>query len=129
MRRLIASFAGLMLLAMFAAPAFADPLLPPRVDSLHSNVLHQQRAIEVYLPEESKDDRTARFETLYVLDGDWNARIVTDVVSFLRQVGFMPPVIVVSVPNFIDGEGTNSRDHDLTPTSSHTPTRPAPFRP
>lgn len=116
MRRLIASLAVLALFATCAAAA--DPLLPPHSDGLYSNVLHQQRAIDVYLPEESKDDPAARFETLYVLDGDWNARIVTDIVSFMRQVGFMPPVIVVSVPNHIDDDGTNSRDHDLTPTSS-----------
>lgn len=119
MRRLIASLAILVPFAMLVAVrAAADPLLPPHADSIHSNVLHQQRAIDVYLPEESKDDPAARFETLYVLDGDWNARIVTDVVSFMRQVGFMPPVIVVSVPNHFDDDGTNSRDHDLTPTLS-----------
>jgi predicted alpha/beta superfamily hydrolase len=119
MRRLIASLAVLALFAIGATvQAVADPLLPPHSDGLYSNVLHQQRSIDVYLPEESKDDPAARFETLYVLDGDWNARIVTDVVSFMRQVGFMPPVIVVSVPNHIDDDGTNSRDHDMTPTSS-----------
>ena len=119
MRRLIASFAGLLLFALLvAAPAAADPLLPPRADAIDSKVLHQQRAVEVYLPEESKADPAARFETLYVLDGDWNARVVTDVVSFMRQVGFMPPIIVVSVPNHVDDDGTNSRDRDLTPTSS-----------
>lgn len=119
MRRLIASLVVLALFAMLAAaPAAADPLLSPHADSIDSNVLHQQRAIEVYLPEESTDDPAARFETLYVLDGDWNAKIVVDTVRFMRQVGFMPPVIVVSVPNHFDADGTNSRDHDLTPTSS-----------
>lgn len=117
MRQPIACLAVLVLFAI-AVPALAEPLLPPHADSIYSNALHQQRAIEVYLPEESKSDRAARFETLYVLDGDWNAKIVVDVVSFMRQIGFMPPVIVVSVPNHFDEDGTNSRDHDLTPTSS-----------
>lgn len=119
MRHLIALPVVLVLFAMLAAaPAAADPLLSPRADSIPSNVLHQQRAIEVYLPEESTRDPAARFETLYVLDGDWNAKIVVDTVTFMRQIGFLPPVIVVSVPNHFDADGTNSRDHDLTPTSS-----------
>ena len=118
MHRLLAPLALLVLLAMAAAAAGAEPLLPPRSDGLYSNVLQQQRAIEVYLPEESAADPAARYETLYVLDGDWNAKLVVEIVSFMRKTAFLPPLIVVSVPNHFDADGTNSRDHDLTPTSS-----------
>jgi len=102
--------------AMFAAAGVHAHLLPAKADSLQSNLLGQKRAIEVYLPQESEKDTKQRYETIYVLDGDWNSKIVVDVVTFMRQVGFMPPVIVVSVPNFFDEKGVNSRDHDLTPT-------------
>jgi hypothetical protein len=81
MRRLIASLAVLVFALMPAVPATAERLLSPYADSLYSNVLHQQRAIEVRLPEGSKDDDFARCETLYVFDGDWSAKIVVDVVS------------------------------------------------
>ena len=119
MHRLLAPLIALVFVAMLAAgPAAAEPFLPPHADGLYSNVLHQQRAIEVYLPEESAANQAARYETLYVLDGDWNAKIVVDIVDFMRRVGFLPPIIVVSVPNHFDADGTNSRDHDLTPTSS-----------
>lgn len=119
MRSIPAALHAVVLCAMFAAwPAVAEPLLPPRSDSLYSKVLQQQRKIDVYLPQESVADSAARFETLYVLDGDWNAKIVVDIVTFMRQLGFLPPLIVVSVPNHFDEDGTNSRDHDLTPTSS-----------
>jgi predicted alpha/beta superfamily hydrolase len=91
-------------------------LLPAKADALDSAVLKQKRSIEVYLPEESAKEPAQRYETLYVLDGDWNAKIVVDTVTFMRKVGFLPPVIVVSVPNFFDEHGVNSRDHDLTPT-------------
>ncbi len=102
--------------AMFIAASVQAQLLPAKADSFYSNVLGQKRAIEVHLPQESEKDATQRYETIYVLDGDWNSKIVVDVVTFMRQVGFMPPVIVVSVPNFFDEKGVNSRDHDLTPT-------------
>ncbi|HEY2394740.1 MAG TPA: alpha/beta hydrolase-fold protein [Rudaea sp.] len=106
----------LALAALFASCAANAQLLPARSDSLHSAILDQDRAIEVYLPQESAKDPAQRYETIYVLDGDWNAKIVVDIVMFMRQVGFMPPVIIVSVPNFFDAKGINSRDHDLTPT-------------
>ena len=102
--------------AMFVAANAHAQWLPAKADSFYSNVLGQKRAIEVFLPQESDKDAAQRYETIYVLDGDWNSKIVVDVVTFMRQVGFMPPVIVVSVPNFFDDKGVNSRDHDLTPT-------------
>jgi predicted alpha/beta superfamily hydrolase len=110
-----------LLLALAMCPAVAPaaaPFLAATKDGLDSQVLHQKRRIEVYLPSESATDAGARYETLYVLDGDWNAQIVVDVLGFMRQVGLVPPVIVVSVPNFFDAHGINSRDHDLTPTVS-----------
>ncbi len=104
------------LCAMFVTASAQAQLLAAKADSLDSTVLGQKRSIEVYLPQESAKDATQRYETIYVLDGDWNSKIVVDVVTFMRQVGFMPPVIIVSVPNFFDDKGVNSRDHDLTPT-------------
>jgi predicted alpha/beta superfamily hydrolase len=107
----------LLLGLLTACPAAGAALLPAKADSVASLVLEQNRAIEVYLPEESAKDPKQRFETLYVLDGDWNAKIVIDVVAFMRQLGMLPPVIIVSVPNYFDAKGVNSRDHDLTPSA------------
>jgi predicted alpha/beta superfamily hydrolase len=106
---------GLLCFASLAHAGF----LGARSDSIPSSVLHQQRAIEVYLPEESKSTQQppGRFETLYVLDGDWNTKLVLEVLDFMRQLRLMPPIIVVSVPNYIDAQGVNSRDRDLTPSA------------
>jgi predicted alpha/beta superfamily hydrolase len=107
----------LTLLGVFPVLVFADsPFLAAKSDSLDSGVLKQKRQIEVYLPTESAKNADARYETLYVLDGDWNTHVVVDVASFMRQVGALPPLIVVSVPNFFDEHGVDSRDHDFTPT-------------
>jgi predicted alpha/beta superfamily hydrolase len=103
-------------LLCFASLAHAE-FLGAKTESIASRLLHQNRAIEVYLPEESTRQPTARFETLYVLDGDWNTKIVTEIVNFMRQLGMIPPVIVVSVPNYFDSHGINSRDRDLTPSA------------
>lgn len=90
-------------------------LLTAKQESVYSNVLKQNRSVDVYLPKESEKDAAQRYETLYVLDGDWNTQVVVNVVTFMRQVKLIPPVIVVGVPNVID-DRVNSRDHDLTPT-------------
>jgi predicted alpha/beta superfamily hydrolase len=101
---------------LFAWTGAQAQLLTAKLDSVYSNVLKQNRPVEVYLPKEFEQDAAQRYETLYVLDGEADTQIVVDIVSFMCQVGFMPPVIVVSVPNAIDEHGANSRDHDLTPT-------------
>lgn len=106
-------------LAIFAL-AFANAVghaqwLPAKPDSVDSAILGQKRTIEVYLPQEAEKDPAQRYETIYVLDGDWNTQIVLETVTFMRRVGRMPPVILVSVPNFIDEQGANSRDNNFLP--------------
>jgi predicted alpha/beta superfamily hydrolase len=112
-------------LRVFAVPFFlaiataaSAQWRPVRHETVHSSVLNEDRAIDVYEPDDLDDDPSARYETLYVLDGEWNGELVAQIVAFTRGVGFMPPVIVVSVPNFVDANGINSRDHDFTPTVS-----------
>lgn len=112
---------SLVLLSLFCTAARAE-LMPPQHATLHSAILKQERAIDVYLPKDHDKARSQKYETLYVLDGDWNAKIVTETVDFLENLGMMPPIVVVSVPNHFDADGVNSRDHDLTPSQQgHTP--------
>ena len=109
-------FACLLFVGFCSFTVHAE-LLPARADSLSSPTLNQKRSIEVFLPKSEPKDAARRYETIYVLDGDWNAMLVVHTVDFLQATGFMPPVIVVSVPNFFDDKGVNSRDRDLTPSS------------
>ena len=115
MREALKRLGAACALLSLASIAHAE-LLGAKTESITSGVLHQNRTIEVYLPEESVKQPADRYETLYVLDGDWNAKLVIQIVNFMHQLGMMPPVIVVSVPNYIDTHGTNSRDRDLTPS-------------
>ncbi|HEX4481205.1 MAG TPA: alpha/beta hydrolase-fold protein [Rudaea sp.] len=96
------------------AQAHAE-LAPPVHDALTSTALAQTRVIDVYLPKDADKDPAQRYETLYVLDGDWNTELVVQTVDFLQGRGLLPPIIVVGVPNHFD-DGANSRDHDLTPS-------------
>jgi predicted alpha/beta superfamily hydrolase len=94
--------------------AYAE-LAPPLHDAVTSTSLTQARVIDIYLPTDADKNPAQKYETIYVLDGDWNTELVVQTVDFLEGRGLMPPVIVVSVPNHFD-EGVNSRDHDLTPS-------------
>ncbi len=98
--------------AMFIAASVQAQLLPAKADLVLRERASGKSAIEVHLAAGIEKDAKQRYETIYVLDGDWNTHIVVDVASFMRQVGALPPLIVVSVPNFFDEKGVNSRDHD-----------------
>ncbi len=103
-------------LVLLASLASAE-MLPPKHVDFDSVVLHQQRGIDVYLPQESEKSPAQRYETLYVLDGNWDAKVVAQTVDFLHNVGYLPPIIVIGVPNHFDENHVDSRDHDLTPTA------------
>jgi predicted alpha/beta superfamily hydrolase len=83
-------------------------------DSIYSNILKEQRAIEVVLPDNYKPGSTDKYEVTYVTDGEWNTKIVANLQRFAGYQ-FMPPNIIVSLPNtYINKE--NMRNRDLTPT-------------
>lgn len=87
----------------------------PVKDSLQSNVLGEMRGIEITLPSDYSSHDTTRYDVWYVVDGEWNAHTFTNISGYLQAVGFMPPVIIVSIPNrYVNGY--NYRDRDLTPT-------------
>jgi predicted alpha/beta superfamily hydrolase len=115
---------GAITLALLCFASYAQAeFLGAKTESISSQVLHQDRTIEVYVPVESSKQPGERFETLYVLDGDWNTKLVIEIVDFMRQLGMTPPVVVVSVPNYFDPHGVNSRDRDLTPSVVKDPPR------
>ncbi|SDG41785.1 alpha/beta hydrolase-fold protein [Chitinophaga filiformis] len=80
-------------------------------DSIYSNVLKEQRKIEVVMPDNYKPGE--RFEVTYVTDGEWNTKIVAQLQRF-AQIQFMPPNIIVSLPNTYVNKD-NYRVRDFTP--------------
>jgi len=81
-----------------------------RLDSLYSNVLKEERFVEVFIPEKYKPGSTDKYDVLYVLDGgNWNTGLINKVQRFLEGESYTPPTIVVSVMGI-------DRNKDLTPT-------------
>ncbi|HZY36033.1 MAG TPA: alpha/beta hydrolase-fold protein [Mucilaginibacter sp.] len=86
-----------------------EQALPGKKDSLNSAILGQKRLFQVVLPRNYKPDSTAKYDVIYVLNGDWNTKTMVGVQQFIEDEAFMPPVIIVGVLNI-------DRDKDLTPT-------------
>jgi predicted alpha/beta superfamily hydrolase len=85
-----------------------------KLDSLHSDILQQERLIQVFTPPDYKPGSTEKYDVLYVLDGgNWNVALMTHVQTFLENESFTPPTIIVSVMGI-------DRIHDFTPTHSES---------
>jgi len=90
------------------------PDLPILHDSLYSDALKEKRQIEIVLPANYNPASAERYDVLYVTDGEWNTRIVSNIRQFLN-IQFIPENIVVSIPNVYPNK-MNQRGRDFTPT-------------
>ncbi|MBO9616538.1 MAG: chitobiase/beta-hexosaminidase C-terminal domain-containing protein [Dyadobacter sp.] len=100
----------LLILCSDLRAQFAAPIR----DSVHSAILREQRDIVITLPASYAND-TARYDVWYVLDGEWDGPLFTQIFSYMVNMKFAPPAILVAVPNrYVNG--FNLRDRDLTPT-------------
>lgn len=110
--------------ALFATPLLLPFVhavaqeLPGKRSTLSSKVLKEERAFQVVLPEGYWPGSPEKYDVLYVLDGDGNARLFPAILQFLREESFLPPVIVVSVFNTV-------RERDFAPTAMAGWTAPA----
>lgn len=83
-------------------------------DTIFSAILNENRALDISLPIGYEAESTEKYEVIYILDGEWNMNIFSFIHSFAMEDGFVPPVILVALPNtYIDGQ--NMRDRDFLP--------------
>ena len=88
---------------------------PAISDSLNSTALKDIRYFQVYLPNDYKAGSTAKYDVIYVLDGEWNTQITLQMSQYLANQGLIPPNIVVSIPNKYK-DNVNMRERDFSPT-------------
>lgn len=83
-------------------------------DSIFSEILNENRALEISLPKGYEAESEVKYDVIYILDGEWNMNIFSFIHSFAMEDKFVPLVILVSLPNtYIDGQ--NMRDRDFLP--------------
>ena len=83
-------------------------------DSIFSKVLNEQRKIKICLPEEYKPGSDAKYDVVYLLDGEMHFDDFLFIYKFARNEKLLPPLILVAIPNTYTSEG-NMRDRDFLP--------------
>ncbi|MEE8191556.1 MAG: alpha/beta hydrolase-fold protein [Gemmatimonadales bacterium] len=91
-----------------AAQDSPAPYVIGETHTITSNVLGEERRLIVGLPQ-GYEGGSQRYPVMYLLDGDGHFLHTTGIIQFLAAQGYMPPMIVVAIPN-------TDRTRDLTPT-------------
>ncbi len=106
---------------LFILPAFTtfsiqaqndNKIVIGKIDSMHSNILGEQRKIWVYTPDMTSGNPNQHYPVVYLLDGDAHFPSVVGMIQQLSQANgntVYPEMIVVGIPN-------TDRTRDLTPT-------------
>ncbi len=91
--------------------AETTPFTIGRIEKIHSNILGQERVLNVYLPEGFSDRDTTRYAVVYLLDGSAGEDFVhvSGIVQYdaLPWINRLPPTIVIGIANI-------DRKHDFT---------------
>ncbi len=89
-------------------------------DSIFSDALQEKRLINILLPESYQPGSDDKYEVIYLTDGEWVEELFPFIYKFAQDEDYVPPVIIVSVPNlYIDG--ANQRDRDFLPVHVSQP--------
>jgi predicted alpha/beta superfamily hydrolase len=83
-------------------------------DSIFSKVLNEKRKIKICLPEEYKPGSSAKYDVVYLIDGEMHFDDFLTIYKFARNQKFIPPLILISLPNIYSREGC-TRDRDFLP--------------
>ncbi|HWA33886.1 MAG TPA: alpha/beta hydrolase-fold protein [Cyclobacteriaceae bacterium] len=106
------SISIIVLFAVFACSEKKKEVTDRRItigfkDSLHSNILNENREIWIYQPAELKPGE--KCPVVYLLDGDWHFHPITGMIAQLADNSLIPRLILVGIKN-------TDRSRDLTPT-------------
>jgi predicted alpha/beta superfamily hydrolase len=99
---------GLLFVTVSLAQPKGEDIVIGKSYTMTSGVLNEERPYLVYLPSDY-DEKGPPISVMYVLDGNGHFHHATGVVSFLRNQGRIPNMMVVAIPNTAD------RTRDLTP--------------
>jgi len=83
--------------------------MPGKRDSINSTILKEKRCFQVVLPAGYKPESGKKYDVIYVLDGDWNTKLLSEVEQLLADEGRIPHSIIIGILN-------TDRDRDLLPT-------------
>jgi predicted alpha/beta superfamily hydrolase len=85
------------------------------VRQLKSSATGRSYDIYVRLPEEYRQDRAKKYPVLYVLDGQWDFKLLDSIYGGLQYDGFVPEMIIVGITYSGDADYGALRAMDYTP--------------
>lgn len=104
-------FVGLIQSDYCSAQAESRPLVIGKSDFLHSNILNEDRIINIYLPPNYNVENSLKYPVIYLLDGGINE----DFLHILGLVRYnMQPWIGRLQPSIVVGIEKNNRRRDFT---------------
>jgi predicted alpha/beta superfamily hydrolase len=83
-------------------------------DSIVSKILNEERKIKICLPEEYAPGSNVKYDVVYIVDGETHLDDFLYISKFAKNQGFLPPLILIAVPNTYTREG-NMRARDFIP--------------
>jgi predicted alpha/beta superfamily hydrolase len=83
-------------------------------DSIFSKALNEQRKFKIYLPAEYRRGSDAKYDVVYILDGEMHLDDFISIYRFACDQKFLPPLILVALQNKFTGD-ENMGDRDFTP--------------
>lgn len=117
--RLLLPVCALLLVLSSSTTQIVAQELPGTPDSLYSEILGEQRAIQIVYPNQHEPESSDIYPVVYVLDGEWNTGHMEYIRNFLVQEKFIPNLLIVALPNtYINN--VNQRDRDFL-TKSPSP--------
>jgi predicted alpha/beta superfamily hydrolase len=105
-------YAALFFVALWSCKLSAQDL-PGKRDSINSVILKEKRVFQVILPKGYDPKSADKYDVTYVLDGDWNTKLLSDMETLLGDEGRIPHNIIVGVLN-------TDRDRDFLPTHNES---------
>lgn len=113
MKKAILSYLLIVLLFSLALESAAQHNFTVK-DSTYSEILKESRTLEIRMPKGYEAGSGETYEVIYILDGEWNLENFSFIYNFAMEDEFVPPVILVALPNtYIEGQ--NMRDRDFLP--------------
>lgn len=116
-------------LAQTNKPDTSKPFVLGRIETIHSNILKEDRVLNVYLPADYSPADSTRYPVIYLLDGsaDEDFIHIAGLVQFcsFEWVNHLPKSILVGIAN-IDRRrdytfpSTVQKDRTANPTSGHS---------
>ncbi len=118
----------LVLILTACKPAVTEATTYPRVDipgsevrNLHSNTTGRDYDLYIRLPNDYEKNPKMKYPVLYLLDGQWDFKMVESIFGCLEYDGYVPNMIIVGITysgENADYESLRAKDYTPVPDSN-----------